>query len=142
MIWCDAHGKTVNVANGPNEGYAKKDKLPHNGACRMDIEGAPTVWTLTPDDGDIIRLSHTRRGRQSYMFPHWGTLQAGQRLASAYADSTHPNRQFRRIPLRSGGYYLATTAGPESFYIGIAGDGYLALTSEPHPWFFILPDSS
>jgi hypothetical protein len=138
MNWFNAHGNAVSVVPGAKI-PARRDTPPHATACRIDISDPPTAWTITPneDDDSIVRLSYIRKGSTEYLFPHWGSVQQGQRLCTGWQDATLSNRYFRRHLLRSGGYTLATTAASTTLYVGIGEDGYLSLIGEPYPWFFV-----
>ena len=130
----NAHGDAVGVVPGKKELPYKKDKLPHATACRMD--SPPTSWIIdhTEEEKKGIRLSYSRKGSAEYLFPHWGCVKEGQRLATAPSDSNLPNRYFLLTKLSSGGFYLSSHVDP-TLYVGISDDGYLSFVKDAYPWF-------
>jgi len=148
MSWlCDAHGRKVGIV--PGQEKALRDIIPEKSALRLDEPSGDHVQFVAsnedPTVGTIegISLCGPKIGRRRVrMFPHYAGKRAGfipgRRLVTNHKTGPthwdHANRKFRKIPLPSGGFYLQTYSD-DSLYVGIAEDGYLALTTEPFPWF-------
>lgn len=138
-VLCDAHGQRCGVVPG-RVPAPRVNEIPTATSVRVGLGEEYLKLIPSTDDPDVSYLGVDRpyRGgvKRWHLLPHYGPKYVipGRRLTIGPKDLDHPCRKFRRILLPSGGFYLQTYT-VESLYVGIAADGYLALTKERYPWF-------
>jgi hypothetical protein len=138
-VMCTAEGLVVGVVGGSRP-TPRRDEPPHATALRLDGTATPLTFEPSPSKEGAFLISYERvyRGPKTvdYIFPHWGDVKDGQRLATDWHDKDKSNRLFCMHQLRSGGYHIQSSVDP-ALYIGLGEDGYLILTTKPVVWFLV-----